>query len=123
MISLAHSIFFAAGNHIVNSVVEGTATAVVVSFLLWLAPQGNSRTRFVVWYLTLIAIVALPLTYGREVGRSAAVSALPHLTLPGSWASYALIAWAAIFFLGLVRIARGLWKLHSLKQRCRRLQA
>jgi len=107
----------------VNGVLEGTAIAAVVSFLLWLAPEGNSRTRFVVWYSTLIAIVALPLTYWREVGRSATVSALPHLTLPGSWASYARIAWAAISLLGLLRITRGLWKLHSLKQRCRGLAA
>jgi len=107
----------------VNGVLEGTAIAAVVSFLLWLAPEGNSRTRFVVWYSTLIAIVALPLTYWREVGRSATVSALPHLTLPGSWASCARIAWAAISLLGLLRITRGLWKLHSLKQRCRGLAA
>jgi len=121
VISFAASI--TAGDRMVNSVLEGTVIAVVVSFLLWLAPKGNSRTRFAVWYLTLIAIVALPLTYWREVARSAAVPSLPHLTLPGSWATDALIAWAAISFLGLLRIARGLWKLHSLKQRCGRLYA
>ncbi|HWC19061.1 MAG TPA: M56 family metallopeptidase [Terriglobales bacterium] len=120
MISPAHPIVLAVGERTVSCLLEGSLMAAAVSVLLWLSPKGNSRTRFVIWYSTLVGIGALLLIAQTASGTSI-VGFMPHITLPVSWATYGLTAWAAVSFLGLVRIFRGLRNVHSLRQRCREL--
>ena len=122
MISSAHPIALAVGQRLVSCLLEGSALAAAVSLLLWLTPKGNSRTRFAVWFLTLIGILVLPLMARSGDGASGVGGFLPHLKLPGAWATYGLIAWAALFCFGLARIVAGLWNLYFLRQRGRELQ-
>ena len=110
MISPAHPIVLAVGERTVSCLLEGSLMAAAVSVLLWLSPKGNSRTRFVIWYSTLVGIGALLLIAQTASGASVG-GFMPHITLPASWATYGLTAWAAVSFLGLVRCSPALaWR-------------
>src|ERR1019366_44497 len=49
---------------------------------------------------------------------SAEIAGRPAIILPGSWALYALGAWAAIAAWSLLGVGRGLWHLHILRKSC-----
>ena len=105
---------------IVDCLVEGTLIAIFAGLVLRMARRQNSGTRFAVWFSALMAIAALPLFGGAwwsQVGSPAkAVGSV--ITLRGSWALYAVIAWAAIAAWSLLGVARSLWHLHLLRKSC-----
>ncbi|HTS34322.1 MAG TPA: M56 family metallopeptidase [Candidatus Solibacter sp.] len=111
---------------IVDSLVIGSAVAIFAALMLKMPRRSDSGTRFAVWFAALMTIAGVPF-----VGRlsAAAVVAGSHsfgravLTLPGSWAVYALAAWAAVAVWGLVRVGIGFWHVHALRRRCQPVDA
>lgn len=104
---------------IVNCLVEGTLIAIFAGLALGVARRQNSGTRFVVWFSVLMAIALLPLFGGSShVGSASAKTFDSVITVPGSWALYAVGAWAAIAAVSLLRVGRGLWHLQVLRKSC-----
>jgi beta-lactamase regulating signal transducer with metallopeptidase domain len=105
---------------VANSLVEGIAIALFAWILLGAFGRQNSSTRFTVWLSALMAVVALPLFQNTKEGSASVVAGASHsaFNLPGSWAVYALVAWAMIAGAGLVRIGFSFWRLHRLRQNC-----
>ena len=93
--------------------VEGIALAALLSLAMRLFPPKTSRTRFAVWFSALIAVAVLPLlgVAGMTAGHARTIpTAGPGkalLTIPASWAESILAVWAALAFLGLLRVGAG----------------
>jgi beta-lactamase regulating signal transducer with metallopeptidase domain len=97
----------------------GSALTGVVAFGLRLLPRKNSRTRFAVWFSTLLAIVALPLlgaVWRSHVTSQPAPEAL--FTIPGTWAVVVVALWAALAAAGVLRVGIGLWRIQWLRRSC-----
>src|SRR5512140_3255831 len=74
----------------VNSLFEGFLLAVFVALLLRVSGRQNARTRFSVWFVTLLGIAVLPfVSFENSMHRAVAA----HVTLPGSWALALLACW------------------------------
>ncbi len=107
---------------IVDCLVEGTLIAIFAGLVLKVTRRQNSDTRFAVWFSALMAIAILPffgaswLSHGASI--SAEIAGRPAIILPGSWALYALGAWAAIAAWSLLGVGRGLLHLHILRKSC-----
>jgi beta-lactamase regulating signal transducer with metallopeptidase domain len=103
---------------IVDCLVEGTLIAIFAGLVLGVTRRQNSGTRFAVWFSALMAIAILPLVAGssRVVNPAKAVGSV--IMVPGSWALYAVAAWAAIAVWSLLRVGRGLWHLRVLRKSC-----
>jgi len=126
----------------IRSLPEGILIALFAWGVLRVLPKQNSRTRFAVWFVALLAVVGLA-CFGSQGPHSGiaqnaisewgrhGVSSTLGLSLIGSissrvsaihlsaeWASYAFFAWVGIAFLGLARLAAGLWHLRSLRRSC-----
>lgn len=103
---------------IVYCLLEGTLIAIFAGLVLGVARRQNSGTRFAVWFSALMAIAALPLFSGSWQVGSPARAVGSVITVPGSWALYAVGAWAAIAACSLLRVGRGLWHLRVLRKGC-----
>jgi len=122
---------------LLNSLPEGFLVAVFAWATLRLLPRQNSRTRFAVWFLALLAVAVLPilgelsggLSQGRSLGtlkgeRSALVhpfasTGIPSaINLPVDWAPYILLIWLLVALAIMTRLAVGLWRLRQLRQSC-----
>src|ERR1700688_4160567 len=107
---------------IVDCLVQGTLVAIFAGLLSGAARKQSSGTRFAVWFSALMAIAALPLVGGSWWSHGSSVSTeltgRSAITLPGSWALYALGAWAAIAVWFLLGVGRGMWHLHVLRKSC-----
>jgi beta-lactamase regulating signal transducer with metallopeptidase domain len=109
---------------IVNCLVEGTLIAIFAGAVLKFTRQGNSSTKFAIWFSALMGIAALPALIGIS-GASWAHGTSPAqtashatITLPGFWALCIFVAWAAIAAWSLLGIARSLWHLLVLRKSC-----
>ncbi len=107
---------------ITDCLVEGTLIAVFAALVLTVVRRQNSGTRFAVWFSALMAIAALPFLSGglwsHATGSPAVTAGHPAITLPGSWALYVFVAWAAIAGWQLVGVGLGLWHLYMLRKSC-----
>jgi len=103
---------------IVDCLVEGTLIAIFAGLVLGVARRQNSNTRFAVWFSALMAIAVLPLVAGSSHVVNPAKAVGSVIILPGSWALYAVGAWAAIAVWSLLRVGRGLWHLRVLRKSC-----
>ena len=103
---------------VLNSLPETVLIALFAWILLRILPRQNSRTRFAVWFIALIGVVALPWLPVAASGHlpSGATSAI-HM--PASWAAILLIAWALIAGVMTIRLGVGLWHLRQLRQTCK----
>lgn len=118
-----HWVAAMAFERLVYSLTGGIVLGVVVWLLLRLLPGKNSRTRFAVWFSTLLAVALMPLIsvhpswqpsiFGRIAPPRHAV-----LAIPASWAEYIVLAWAVFVCFGLARVAAGMWQLKRLRRRC-----
>jgi beta-lactamase regulating signal transducer with metallopeptidase domain len=81
-------------------------------------PRYNARTRFAVWFSSLIAIAAGPLIGAEWSGSAGTVSTGPAITVPDSWALYLFGAWAVIAAWLLLGVVRSLVHLHTVRQSC-----
>ncbi|MGA9990099.1 MAG: hypothetical protein WBP69_20150, partial [Terriglobales bacterium] len=86
---------------ILNALPEGFLIALFVWALLRVLRRQNSGTRFAVWFLALLAVAALPVLGGSGVGGASRMSASlsgslrPVVAIPGRWALFVFLAWAA----------------------------
>lgn len=104
---------------IVDCLVGGTLIGFFASAVLKVSPRRSSSLRFAVWFSALLAIAALPLLstviHWQSPGVDSAGVSRPALTLPGSCAVYAFVAWLLIATVGLLRLGVSLWQMHALR--------
>lgn len=125
-----HQLARISAERMLNGVVEGMAIALFTGLMLQImgrqsnarqskGPQTtnrrNSSTRFAILLSALFSIAALPvLSVSRASGASS--SAEPAVwAVPSLWATYMVLAWAAIAAVGLLRVALGLWQLRTVR--------
>ncbi len=106
-------------SQIVNCLVLGLAIAALATTASALVARRNSGTRFAVWFAAMLAIASLFL-FAKPLAHSAVAVHVgaPEISLPAQWALYIFLAWAFFAGIGLARIARGLWRVRSLKKSC-----
>jgi len=106
---------------ILNSLPEGILIAAFVWLLLRLLPRQNSRTRFAVWFLALIAVALLPFAGGSGGWHSAVAMGRggePFLMLSSDWAFALFIGWTLVTCFALLRLAIGVWQVQRLRKSC-----
>ncbi len=90
-----HAFARAAASGLLNSLIAGMGMAAVAWLVSRTAGRNSARTRFLVWIITFIAMVFLPVV-GSVAASSYAVgptSAASALTLPQSLAFYLVAGW------------------------------
>jgi bla regulator protein blaR1 len=100
---------------VLNSLPAGLLIALFVWLLLRITGKHGSGTRFAVWFLTLLAIAALPFVPSLPAARTLTAGIHPQVTLPSAWALAVLAAWALIAILATIRVTVGLWKLRRIR--------
>ncbi len=117
-----HELARISAERMLNGVAEGVVIALFAGVLLQVMRRQNlgrrnSGMRFAVLLATLFSIAALPvLTVVRaSVGASISKGAVWAFTVPGLWATYFILAWAAIAMVGLARVGLGLWQLQKVR--------
>ena len=109
---------------VLNAVPEGFLIALFAWALLRVLRRQNSGTRFAVWFLALLTVAVLPVLGGLGEGRTLLVSGmslgnlLPAITIPGSWALVAFIAWALGACAAMLLLAGGFRRLRQLRRSC-----
>jgi beta-lactamase regulating signal transducer with metallopeptidase domain len=115
--------------HILNAIPAGFVIAFFAWALLRLLHGQNSGTRFAVWFVALLSVVAFPMLsgFGKYNLLGAAGShpsfSLARFTVPQSWAYCVFTIWAIGAAAGLSRLAIGVWRIHELRRRCTVLNA
>jgi beta-lactamase regulating signal transducer with metallopeptidase domain len=110
---------------VLNSLPEGVLITLFAYALLRILPKQNSRTRFAVWFVALMAVATLPwfaalLQAGGAMSIPAHSLASPRaITLPAHWALILVIVWTLAVFIMTARLAVGLWRLHELRKTCK----
>jgi beta-lactamase regulating signal transducer with metallopeptidase domain len=111
----------AAVARILNSLPEGIALVVLAWAVLRVLPRQNSRTRFAVWFLALVAVISLPfISYFLDSSVRGSAVALPRiaLALPSHWATFLFGAWLVVASIALLRVIVGVSRLWSLRRSC-----
>lgn len=108
----------ASAAQLVDCLVEGSLIAIFAGLALGIARRQPSGTRFAVWFSSLIAIALLPIFGVSSWSQVSSTSASPAITVPASWAVYAVGAWAAMAAWFLVGVGRGLCHLRVLRRNC-----
>ena len=115
---------------VINSIPEGILIALFAWTVLRVSPRQNSRTRFAVWFMALLAMAGVPLVDGLNLGsfslaglhaRILAPStrgATSAIALPAHWAPFIFLVWLVIVCGALTRLAMSLWHLGALRQTC-----
>jgi len=113
---------------ILNALPEGFLIALFAWAMLRVLRRQNSGTRFAVWFLSLLAVAALPLLGGFGAGRVLMAAGMssgmpagggrPAITVSGRWALFVFLAWTLGASAAMVRLATGLWRLRRLRQSC-----
>ena len=116
----------AAMSRILNSLPEGVLIALFVWATLRFLPTRHAKTRFAVWFATLVAVVALPAWEPRIRAGFNFVTAAPFArTGPHPWIG--LPAWSGMLLSlvwiiaagsALLQLIAGLWRLRSLRRSC-----
>jgi hypothetical protein len=110
---------------VLNSLPEGVLIALFAAAMLRLLPRQNSGTRFAVWFVALLAVVALPVAGLPLIGRvTSGNSPLPAdgmrplITVPGPWGLVLFVAWVLAASVAMLRLVAGLWRLGTLRRSC-----
>jgi beta-lactamase regulating signal transducer with metallopeptidase domain len=115
-----HSVAQVFSERLVSSLTAGTVLALSAWIALRLIGRQNSRTRFVVWFASLLGIALLPIAGAWSVSGAAgeAGGSAPVWSVPQDWAAYLFGLWAVIASIGLARIVAGLLKIRQLRRNC-----
>ncbi|MGA3212498.1 MAG: M56 family metallopeptidase [Terriglobales bacterium] len=110
-----------------DGAIDGLTVGMVTAAFLWVCRRQSARSRFVILFSALAAMVALPLSRGGMSLFHVSTASLPvhpHsvVVLPMSWALSLLSVWAVVVFTGFARIAIALWQLRCLRSNCRPLE-
>jgi len=112
-----HELARISAERMLNGVVEGVAIALFAGLMLQVIGRRNSGTRFALLLAALFSMAALPVwnVVRASAGSSAGGGAVWAVTVPGRWATYLFLSWAALASVGLSRVALGLWQLRKLR--------
>lgn len=99
-----------------NSTVEGLSLAALSWAILRLFRVRSAKTRFTVWFVTLLATVSLP--FMAHAGHGASLFGQPKWLVPSTWALGFSIGWATIAALLLLRLALSLWQIERQRREC-----
>lgn len=117
-----HELARISAERMLNGVAEGVVIALFAGVLLQVMRRQNlgrrnSGTRFAVLLAALFSIAALPVlaVVRASVGASISKGAVWAVTVPSLWATYFVLAWAAIAMVGLARVGLGLWQLRKVR--------
>lgn len=103
---------------VIQSLVEGSLVGLFATVVLRLC-RHNARTRFAVWFSSLLAIAALPVVSGEwlwHVSSGSQIHAV--ITLRDSWALGIFVIWAVVGGWLLLGVARSVWYLRILRRSC-----
>jgi|HubBroStandDraft_6_1064221.scaffolds.fasta_scaffold00330_5 beta-lactamase regulating signal transducer with metallopeptidase domain len=104
---------------ILNSLPEGFLIALFAGAMLRFLPRQNSRTRFSVWFVALVAVAGLPLIGSIAGGHSLAAGVVrPLITVPAPWGLLLFLAWFLAAGFAIAQLAFGLWRLRTLRRSC-----
>src|SRR5450755_551339 len=108
---------------ILNTAVEGVLLVGMVWLLLRVIGRQNSGTRFAIWLVALVALVALPFLSGSRIaGIGSETFSTANLSwklnLSSSWAYYLFGAWGVGASICLGGLIVGLWRLHQIRRQC-----
>lgn len=103
-----------------NSIPQGILIAGFTWLILRLLPRQNSKTRFAVWFIALLAIVTLPIAGTFATGSSfkGSRASQPLLNLPDHWALTFFVIWLVTASVAVLRLAFGIWRLRGLLRSC-----
>ena len=116
---------------VVNSLPEGMMIAAFAWAVLRLLPKQNSRTRFAVWFVALLAVVGIA-GFGGVVlkgfgGISGETGLSSHrfsaVNLPAHWALHLFVIWLVAATIAIIRLAVGVFHLRNLRHTCTPLDA
>ena len=113
---------------------QGTAIAAGTALFLRLARRQSAATRYLVWWIALVAVVLLPVAHLRQTSSASSGSAsavLPAsldralvLPAPPDWLVACLLgAWLGMVLVGVGRLAHGMLAVLRLRQRARPVEA
>lgn len=104
---------------VVESIVEGTVIFAFAASVCRLVPKANAKTKFAVWFSSLLAIALAPLATGIWSSQASVYSSVrPAVIVPGSWAMYLFAGWGLLSGWFLLGVGRALWHLRALKKDC-----
>lgn len=107
----------------IQSLAVGALVTVFATIVLRVSRQ-SAGTRFAIWFSSLIAIAVLPFVAGQWLGNSSAsLETGAAITLPGSWAIYAMIVWAVLASWFLLGVTRAVWHVRKLRKSCNSVDA
>lgn len=104
-----------------NALPEGLLLVMFAWLLLRVLNRQNSGTRFAVWFLTLLAVVALPFLNTFQSHGAAALlphAPLAHITLTAFEAASIFAVWILVSGIAVFRLALGLWQIAHIRRRC-----
>src|SRR5438552_1105289 len=83
---------------LLNTAVEGVILVAMVYLLLRIIGRQNSGTRFAIWLVALVALIALPFLSGSGIGSTHSETFSPanlagKINLSSSWAYCLFAAW------------------------------
>jgi beta-lactamase regulating signal transducer with metallopeptidase domain len=126
---------------VIHSLPEGLLIALFAWAVLRVLPKQNSRTRFAVWFVALLAVVGIACVEeswitsqlpNPKVAKNATFgwgtlgfysSRVSEIHLAAHWAGYLFIAWVVMASIGLARLVAGLWHLLELRRGCAAVNA
>src|SRR5512140_1686213 len=100
---------------VLNSIPEGLLIAAFAWLLLRVIGRQNSRTRFAIWFISLVAIAVLPFVPAPQFGHSLRHAAHAEFVFPAAWAPWSVTAWGVVAFFPLARLGFGLVRLEKLR--------
>jgi beta-lactamase regulating signal transducer with metallopeptidase domain len=117
-----------AAQHIIgqtlNALPEGLLLMLFAWLLLRVLKRQNSGTRFAVWFLTLLAVVALPFLNTFQTHSTPVLiphSSLPPIALSAFEAAAILAVWILVSGIAIFRLALGLWQIAQIRRSCTEL--
>ena len=119
--SRVQSIAELAGGRLITGLALGVFLMIVTTVLIRMC--RNSRSKFAIWFLTLLAIAVLPLLACIVRVNAGRFGTAPLISVPGGWAIAMFVVWILGASLGLIRIGIGLWHVRRIRQRCTWLDA
>ena len=104
---------------VANSLPEGILIALGAWLLLRLVPRHSSGTRFAVWMIALVGVLAVPFFAIPDSHQYfATLHSHSEFTIPSSWALVLLIVWTAVSAIALVRVVVGLLQIRKIRKSC-----
>lgn len=105
---------------VINSLPEGLLIAVGAWLLLRLRGRHNSGTRFAVWLIALLGVLALPFLGGISRAEHFFPGSHSHseFTIPSFWAWAFLSVWIPVAVAALARLVAGLWQIAQIRRGC-----